>query len=66
MSISIPGFRHDGRSEAYLVYHVDEGLGVILMEFADHLTPILTRKDGLDQGGAIGKSEGAFDQTPDG
>ena len=53
-------------SGAHLVYHVDKGLGVTLIEAADYLTPIPTRKGGLDQGGAVGRNECTFDQAPNG
>jgi len=48
------------------VYYVDKGLSVVLIEAMDHLGPILGRKDGLDQGGAVGHREGTFNQTPNG
>ena len=50
----------------YLVYHVDKRLGVVLVKTANHLDAVLARKDGLDQGGAVGHGERAFDQTPNG
>ena len=65
-SILIPGFAMGSGGRTCLVYHVDEGLGVVLGETADHLRSILARKDGLDQGCAIGHGERAFDQTPNG
>ena len=35
----------------YFVYHVNEGLGVVLWEATDRITQVLGREDLLNQGG---------------
>jgi hypothetical protein len=47
----------------YLVYHIDEGLCVFLKEATDCVARIVTRENGLDQGGEFVRSERTSDQT---
>jgi hypothetical protein len=52
MSASISGFVMS-ECRTHLVYHIDKGLRVIPEEATDRITRILTRENGLDQGGEL-------------
>ena len=50
----------------YLIYDIDKCLCVFPKEGADCVTRIVTRKNGLDEGGELMQSECASDQTSTG
>jgi hypothetical protein len=62
MSISINRFTMS-ECRTRLVYNVDERLCVIPKEARDRVARIVTRENGLDQGGEFLRSERASDQT---
>jgi len=47
----------------YLVYHIDECLGIFSLEVVDHVFLIFTREDRLDQGGKLVQGEHPSNQT---
>ena len=51
-----------GRATTYLVYNINEGLGIFSMELSHHVQPILFRKDGCDQRNTFSHIEGIADQ----
>jgi hypothetical protein len=54
----------EGCRHAYLVYHVDKGLGVVSTEISNHLDLIMIREDGRYQRDAITCGKGIADQQP--
>jgi len=48
---------------AYLVYRIDEGLGVIPGELSDHFNLVVARNGSCDQGHAVVSGEGMADQS---
>jgi hypothetical protein len=48
--------------ETYLVYYVDEFLGILSREMLDHLYLIIAREDGHYQRGALVRRKGIIDQ----
>ena len=49
-------------AETYLIYNVDESLGIIPREVSDHLNLITIREDCRDQRDALVCGEGVTDQ----
>jgi hypothetical protein len=46
-----------------LVHHIDKSLRVLAKEATNRVIRVVTRENGLDQGGKFVQSERAFNQT---
>jgi len=54
--------RREDIMDTYLVYHVNEDLGIITREISDHLDLLMVREDGRYQRDALVRGKGRADQ----